>query len=257
MMATLTTFFSCSRFSWHPRRVGCNARKGQLRCAQQWTLVPVVASVLVGWPALASADPITLNQDIRRASVFIQQIGGVDQRAADFLTVAESSSGVSGTATLISSISDLEHLTGSGVASLTSAGNANLFSSASSSFVVGFTIAAPHDYSFRGSWTGSGDKMGAAILKTNTGDAFFDALINGPSAFERSGRLPSGAYSFEVLSDVVGTSFSPATRLGSSFEFAFDLQASPTPEPASIFLLGSGLAALAAGIRRRRDSDCV
>lgn len=256
-MATVTTFLSWNRFSWHSRRVGCNARKRQLRCARQWPLLPAIATVLIGWPALVFADPITLNEDIRRVSVFIQQVGGVDQRAADFLTVAESSSGVSGTATLISSISDLQHLTGSGVASLTSAGNAHLFSNASSSFVIGFTIAAPHDYSFRGSWTGSGDKMGAAILKTNTGDAFFDVVINGPSAFERSGRLPSGAYSFEVLSDVVGTSFSPATTLGSSFEFAFDLQASPTPEPASIFLLASGLAALAAGVRRRRHSECA
>lgn len=184
-------------------------------------------------------------------------VGGRDQRAADVLTVTESSSGVSGTATLISSIRDLHHLTGSGAAALESVGTANFFAAVSSAFVVGFTIDTPHDYSFRGSWNGSGDKMGTAILSlvegTVTGERFFNHLVNGPGVFESSRRLPSGTYSFEVTTNVVGRSFSPATRLATSFDFAFDLQPvqpAPTPEPASIFLLGSGLVALAAGMRR-------
>jgi hypothetical protein len=247
MMTVLTIFFPCSRFSWHSR-VGSTTGRVRLRCAREWTILSMVVSVLAAWPTLVSADPITLDQDIRGVSVFLQTVGGVREQAADFLTVANSSSVVSGTATLISSISNLHHLTGSGVASLESVGNADLFAAASSLFVVGFTIDALHDYSFRGTWTG--DKTSAAILKTNTGETFFDH-VNGPGSFESSGRLPSGAYSLEVASAVTGSSFSPGTRLSSAFDFAFDLQASPTPEPASIFLLGSGLTALAVAIRRR------
>ena len=60
----------------------------------------------------------------------------------------------------------------------------------------------------------------------------------------------------QVTTNVIGTSFSPTTRLGNSFDFSFDLQPAHTPEPASIFLLGSGLVALAGGIRRRSRTNC-
>ncbi|OLB61951.1 MAG: hypothetical protein AUI11_07565 [Acidobacteria bacterium 13_2_20CM_2_66_4] len=220
----------------------------------------IVLSLLAAWPSVVSADPITLDQDLRNVAVFEGPIGGQHRTAADFLTVTESFSGVSGTATLISSISDLHHLTGTGVASLESVGTANFFAAASSAFVVGFTIDELHDYSFRGSWTGRGDKMGTARLilaePGTLGHRFFDNVVNGPGMFESSRRLPSGTYSFEVTTNVIGTSFSPTTRLGNSFDFSFDLQPAQTPEPASIFLLGSGLVALAGGIRRRSRTNC-
>jgi len=259
MIATFTTFFPRSRVSiplkTHRRRLACEAGSSRLRRSRHWTLLPVIVLLLAARPAVVSADSITLDQDLRRAAVF-----GRDQRAADVLTVTESFSGVSGTAKLISSISDLHHLTGTGVAALESVGTANFFAAASSAFVVGFTIDAPHNYSFRGSWNGSGDKMGTARLTlvepgALVGDRFFNHLVNGPGVFESSRRLPSGTYSFEVTTNVVGSSFSPAMRLGTSFDFAFDLQAAPTPEPASIFLLGSGLVVVAGRIRRRSRTN--
>lgn len=255
-MSALAHFPTCNRFSGRSRArerwPRCN-----VDCRLRRTFLSGVVLLLAVWPAVASADSITLNNDGRFVSLLINPDVLVRQRAADVLTATgSSSSSVSGAATLISSIDDLHHLTGSGVASLESAGSAQGFAEASTGFVVGFTIDVPHDYSFRGSWTGSGDKGGTAILSLVhplSVDRFFNHLVNAPGVFESSRRLPSGTYTFEVTSNVTGNSFSPTTtRLNSSFDFSFDLQAAPTPEPASIFLFGSGLFALATRVHRRR-----
>src|SRR5438045_1571456 len=67
MMTVLTIFFPCSRFSWHSR-VGSTTGRLRLRCAREWTILSMVVSVLAAWPTLVSADPITLDQDIRGVS---------------------------------------------------------------------------------------------------------------------------------------------------------------------------------------------
>jgi hypothetical protein len=71
----------------------------------------------------------------------------------------------------------------------------------------------------------------------------------GLDGFEQSGRLQPGSYLFEVVTAAGANSWEPMTRVSSSYDFTFDLTASPVPEPGSMLLLGSGPVALV--VRRR------
>jgi len=249
----------------HLRRLGRNAGSSRLRdsrdrvlCGRHHKLLLGIAmSLLVSWPAIVSADPITLILDARRVAASAGPVGLLERRAEDFLTVTAASSGVSATATAISTISDLHHLTGTGLTSVESVAAADFFAGAGASFVAAFTLDAPHDYRFRGSWTAASGGSGSASLSFfdpsfGLGGRFFTQIFNErPGVFENSRRLPSGTYFFEVATGVSANPFSAPTRLSSSYDFTFDLQAAPTPEPASMFLVGSGLVALAGVMRRR------
>ncbi|PYQ69278.1 MAG: hypothetical protein DMG04_28980 [Acidobacteria bacterium] len=77
--------------------------------------------------------------------------------------------------------------------------------------------------------------------------AFADIAANAGSFFSIGGRLLSGSASSEVDGIFSGSGFRPASLILQTEPLAV----SPTPEPASILLIGSGLLGLIASGRRR------
>jgi hypothetical protein len=188
--------------------------------------------------------------DGRRAAAIAGPVQ-VEQVDADVLTATATSSGVSATATAVGAMSDLHHLTGVASASVASSGAADLFAAAGANFVSIFTLDAVHDYRFSGTGTGQafGFLIGYVPNVGQTGGPYFSRSLSGLGGFEQSGRLQTGTYLFEVATGVGANSWEPMTRVSSSYDFTFDLTASPVPEPGSMLLLGSGLIGLV--VRRR------
>ena len=119
----------------------------------------IVLLGLVGWSAMAGADPITIVNDQRgtTASARVSEAGQSDQQTAsqgpgDTLSAtASASTGISvasATATLISSISDPAHLagTGSARAAFFTLGGADV--SAASLFQIDLLLDSPFMYAF-------------------------------------------------------------------------------------------------------------
>jgi hypothetical protein len=147
---------------------------------------------------------------------------------------------------------DLHHLTGVGLASVESVGAAALAAAAGATFNAAFTLDAPHDYRF----SGTGTVGGFAFLTgydPNFGFTgyYFTHFFDGSGVFENSRRLGTGTYLLEVATGAGSSSWPSTTRVSSSYDFTFDLQASPTPEPGSMLLVGSGLVGLAGVVGRR------
>jgi len=239
----------------------------------------VVFLGLLGWAGSAAADSITIFNDQRVVSVLAQvaDSGQTDRHTdsrgpGDALSAdAVASVGTSvanSVARLTSSINDPAHLSGSGsaLASFSTFGSAE--ASAASVFAVDLVLDAPYMYSFNGSFAISdfpgrpnvafNEARWAATL--SSGGSFLFNLGDTHSAFSQgfTGNLPAGTYHFLVETRGDGLTERPATVVeDSQFQFALDLMPapvnpSPTPEPASVLLLGTAVAGLVASKTKAR-----
>jgi hypothetical protein len=241
----------------------------------------VVVLGLLGWGAIAAADPITVFSDRRESTVLarVEDAGQTDrhtdsQGPGDALSAtASASTGFSvaqATASLVSSISDPAHLRGTGhsVAAFSTSGEGQV--SATALFEVDLVLDAPFMYAFTGMFEVSDFRTGysgafnearwSAALSSGSSD-WFNAAATNPARLDFGGLLPAGSYHFLVGSLANGFSERAATVVeDSGFDFALDLtpsdsSPSPTPEPASLLLLGTGVAGLVTRNSRMRNRD--
>jgi len=239
--------------------------------------------VLLGWPAGARADSISIVHDFRFMAVLASvQDGNVSDRHTDnsqppgdsmrsAVAATTGTSSASAVATLVSSISDPAHLSGRGTA--TGQASINHFGdfSASPTFAVDFHLTEPHSFTFASTFTTSAHQMmppgppnvraGANWQASLTSGflTWFNRFDTGPATVTATGALPIGDFHLFLDSGATGTAFRAATLdAASGFDFTFDLTPmpggtpSPTPEPASMILFATGVLG-AVGIRHRQS----
>ena len=228
-------------------------------------------------PSPAGADPVVLF--FSRAAIAGAQVGGTFaediQRNADVLSASASASdGVNSAGASASFTSQLtannQLFQGSGLATAVAertTGSAVGYGSGQG--LLEFVLNEPYEYAFSGSFAHAttGFSVWEASLLNRSTPGFnpvFDYREEGARARTAAGLLMPGRYQFSVLGRAsAGCGFGGGSDCAfqeglTSFSFNFRLSAEDdtpvVPEPATIVLLGSGLAGIIAARRRRSGS---
>ena len=104
------------------------------------------------------------------------------------------------------------------------------------------------------------DVTGAAVeVVTNPGTTTFTALLNGSVVESFAAATSSTAGAYYGFTGVVFDELriDPNNTFALIDNVEFDTTATPVPEPASLLLLGSGIAGIAAKVRKRRKQQSI
>lgn len=224
-----------------------------------------VVAIVLGSTAVAWADPITIVQDRRSTSATIDS-QHASPPPGDTMSATLSTATLLARATLTSSYTDSLHWFGAGQANLAWESPAHL--AASAAFQTDFRVTSPVTYTFTGTFAAG--KVPSSLAESfvqldafsgrrdQNGDPIFTPIfsfVNAPVTlnqgaavdFTNAGRLEPGEYFFGASAVTEGFSSNRSGDPNALFNFKMNFAPAgpaPTPEPASLLLIGSGLAGI-------------